>query len=81
MDLHFSSTKSTDKVNQMVLNTRTMMDVMCFSHMTVDRNVYCDFFGFDREDVTYITELDEDVAYWNKVTGNPKQKKGERLCS
>ncbi len=58
-----------------------MMEVMCFSHMTVDGHVYSEFFRFDREDATDITELDEEVAYWNRVTGNKKQKKGERLCS
>ncbi len=47
MDLHFLSTKSMDKVNQMVLNTRTMLEVMCFSHMTVDGHVYSNFFRFD----------------------------------
>ena len=78
MDLHFSSTKNITEVDKMVLNTRTMMEVMCFLTMTVERKIYLDWFQFGQENGTKsITEENEDVVYWNKE----KWKKGERLSS
>jgi hypothetical protein len=82
MDLHFSSTKKIAEIDKMVLNTRIMMEVMCFSTMTVERKIYLDWFQFGQENGTKsINEADEDVVYWNKENGNKKQKKGERLSS
>ena len=76
MDLHFSSTKNISAVDKMLLNTRTMMEVMCFSTMTVETKIYLDFFLFGQENGTKsITEADEDVVYWNKENGNKKHKK------
>jgi hypothetical protein len=80
MDLHYSSTESNANVDKMLLNTRTMMEVMCFSHMTVDEKVYFEWFQFAAkgaaQDVIQ-TEYDDDVAYWNKATGNQKKKAGK----
>lgn len=63
MDLHFSSTKPITQLNQMVLNTRSMMEVLFFSHITVDTAVYRKWFGFNSESLDVEDETAEDIVY------------------
>ena len=74
MDLHFSSTKPITQLDQMVLNTRSMMEVVFFSHITVDTAVYRDWFQFTPEELTVEEELAEDIVYWNRLPSTKKKK-------